>query len=255
MLRRVAWPVCVLILTMSVATIAQDRQSRFGQGGGFSMFGGGSSALLLAAPEVQKELAISDEQKGLLDGLLVELREQGRNLFGSGGFQDFKNLSREEIQQRMASFQKRAEEMNKKSDEMINMILEPPQTDRLSQLRLQREGVASFLREDIAQKLGLTDEQRDRMARIQHGSRPDRPSGGFLNFRDMSSEEQREFFKKAREHAEKVNSDTLAVLTPDQREAWTKLQGKKFEFPEPRGFGGPNSSRKPTEDKNKRDDK
>ncbi len=252
MLRRTFW--CSGLILVLAATVAQAQDTKkgggqgqgrggFGQGpggfgpGGFGQQGGG--AMLLGSPEVQKELAVTDEQKGLIEDMVADLREQGRNLFAGGGnFQEFQNLSQEERQKRFDEMRKKGEEMAKKSEEMVNMILEPKQVERLGQLRLQQENVVAFNRDDIAKKLGLTQEQRDKIKKIQEDGRPQGAGGGFQNFQNMSDEERREFFTKMREQREKVNTDLLAVLTADQKTNWEKMQGKKFEFPQPQ-FGRP----------------
>ena len=242
MMRRTMFLSGLALLIVAASTVqAQDRKQRpQGFGGGFGGFGGGFDAFLLATPEVQKELGVSDEQKGLIEDMMTDLRNQtqqgGRNQGGAGGFQNFQNLSEEERAKLMEEGRKRMEEFNKKTDEMINMVLEKTQVERFAQLRLQRAGVAALERPDIAEKLVLTQEQKDKMKKIRDDSRPD-PSA-FANFQNMSDEERREAFTKMREKGEKANADILAVLTAEQKETWTKMQGKKFEFPQQQGFGG-----------------
>src|SRR5437867_114744 len=246
MLRRTVFLSGFALAIAAASTVqAQDRPQRpQGFGGGF---GGGFDVFLLATPEVQKELGVSDEQKGLIEDMMTDIRNQmqqgGRNQGGAGGFQNFQNLSDEERRKLFEEGRKRMEEFNKKADEMINMVLEPKQTDRFAQLRLQRAGVGAFNRPDIAEKLGLTQEQKDKMQKIQEAARPD-PSA-FASFRDMSEEERREAFTKMREKGEKANADVLNVLTAEQKETWTKIQGKKFEFPQQPGFGGFGGGRRP----------
>jgi hypothetical protein len=241
----------VLLIAAASTVQAQDRPRgggfQFGFGGG-GMFGGASfDANLLASPEVQKELGVSDEQKGLIEDMLTDLQSQRQQAFrqGGGGFQNFQDLSEDERRKLIEEGQKRMEEMNKKTEEMINMVLEPKQTERFGQLRLQRAGVGAFNRLDIAEKLALTQEQKDKMQKIQEANRPD-PSA-FASFRDMSEEERREAFAKLREKGEKANAEILNLLTGEQKESWAKLQGKKFEFPPQQGFGG---GRRPETKKN-----
>jgi hypothetical protein len=166
--------------------------------------------------------------------------QQGGRQGGAGGFQNFQNLSEEERRKLQEEGRKRMEEFNKKADEMINMVLEPRQTDRFTQLRLQRSGVGAFAgpfaRADVVEKLGLTKEQREKMQKLQEAARSD--PGAFANFRDMSEEERREAFTKMQEKGKKANEDILNVLTAEQKETWAKMQGKKFDFPQPQGFGG-----------------
>jgi len=226
----------MLVATASVALAqrpeGQQRGQRpGGQGGpgGFGGFGAGVTTLL-AMPEVLKELGVSDEQKGLIDDMLKDLRPAG-GAGGGGNRQDFQNLSDEERQKRFDEIRKQGEERAKKAEDTAKLILEPKQFDRLSQLRLQREGVTALQRADVTEKLGLTQDQKDKMAKIREASRGDRGGGGFD--RNASREEQQKAFTEARERREKSNADILAVLTAQQKTTWEELQGKKFEFPAP----------------------
>lgn len=230
----------VLMITALITALASaqepkaPRRGGFGGGGGFGGPGGagGSSAMLLGMPEVKTELGTSDEQNKKIEALLADLQEQMRASFGN--FQELQSLSREERDKKMAEGRKKAEETSKKADEQVSKVLEPKQVERLSQLRLQREGVAAFSRADIAKQLGLTDEQGEKIRKIQEEARTE----GRAN-RNLSEDERREFFTKQRERREKAQSDTLAVLTDVQKTKWTEMKGKEFKFPETRGgFGG-----------------
>jgi hypothetical protein len=234
----------VLLVLAAALAQAQDR----GQGrGGFGYGGpGGGNVSLLGMAEVQKEIAISDDQKKLLDDLQADLRDQFRTAFGDfqnlseeerrKRFEDFQKMSEEERRKQMDEFRKKGEEVTKKADEMLGMILDEKQLDRLSQLRLQREGVDSLSRDEVAKKLGLSEAQRAKLKKIQDDARS-ADQDFFRNMRNLSDEERREAFTKMREQRDKRRADLLAVLSDAQKESWEKMQGKKFEFPPPRGFG------------------
>lgn len=195
----------------------------------------GSSAMLLAIPDVQKELAVSDEQKKQVDELVSNLQEQMRGAFGS--FEEIQNLSQEERQKRLEESRKRSEEANKNAEEKLGKILDAKQLERLNQLRLQREGQAAFNRAEIAKQLGLTDDQQAKIRKIQEESRP-QARGGFGG-QNLSEEERSALFAQMRERREKAQADVLAVLTDEQKTKWAAMKGKEFKFPEPQGgFGG-----------------
>jgi Spy/CpxP family protein refolding chaperone len=229
----------VVVLVAANAAHAQDRRQGQGRGGfGGPGFFGATSSTLLGTPEVQKELGVTDEQKGLIEDMVADIREKMREAFAGGGAVDFQNLSQEERQKFFEESRKKGEEIQKKSDDMVSMILEPKQMERLQQLKLQREGVMAFNRDEIAKKLGITEEQREKIRKIQEEVRQaGAAGGGGFNFQNLSEEERREIFTKMRERGEKMNADILAVLTPEQKGTWEKMQGKKFDFPPPQGFG------------------
>jgi hypothetical protein len=200
---------------------------------------------LVGIPEVQKELKIDGDQKALLDDLLLDLRDQMRELWTGIGFGE--DLTQEERQDRMEQAREKSEDIGKKGEEMVAMILEPTQMERVNQLQLQREGIQAFARPEVAKKIGLTEEQRDKMSllRDEVSQQMRQAFQGFQGFRDLSSEERREAFAKMREQREKmeqdrkkIDGDIFALLTSEQKEIWTKMKGKEFKFPERRRRGG-----------------
>lgn len=234
---------CLLLACLASAVVAQDqkpdqKQGRRPQGGAGAGFGGGfggqqTGPQLLAIAEVQKELGISDEQKSKLEAVVNDLREQSRGAFN---FQDLQNLKEDEREKKLAEFRKKAEELGKKATESIGKILDAKQNERFGQLQLQREGIGAIVRDEVADKLKLSKEQREKLTKIQEESRSAQRGGG--NFGQLSEAERTELATKMREAREKRTTDMLAVLTADQKGSWEKMVGAKFEFPQPRGFGG-----------------
>jgi hypothetical protein len=222
-----------LVAVMAASAWAQqggregrDRGRGFGAG-----FGGGGLGGLVAMPEVQKELKLSEGDAARLVAAINELRPRRGQ---GGGFGDFQNLSEEERQKRMEEFRKQMEENAKKIEDKIKSSLTEEQWKRLNELRLQREGVLALERPDVAEKLNLTQEQKDKIKELMADLRPQfgpgrgrrGEGGGPPNFEEM------------RARREKATADILAVLTPAQKSTWETLQGAKFEFPRPQ-FGGP----------------
>ena len=251
MLRRIMFLSGMALLLTSAAALAQDRPQRPQGPGGFGGFGGflPGNVDLLMTNEIQKELTVSDEQKGLIESAISDLRDQQQQNFrppAGGGGANFQNMSEEERTKFFEDFRKRMDESSKKADEMLGMILEKKQVERFGELRLQRLGIGAFAgpfaRADIVEKLGITKEQKDKMQKIQDDARPD--FSAFANFQNMTDEERREAGRKMQEKRDKANEDTQNVLSSDQKEKWTNMQGRKFDFPPPQ-FGGPGGGRRP----------
>jgi hypothetical protein len=196
------------VLVASALAIALGASTAFAQRGGFG--GGSSPAALLAIPEVQKELSVTEAQKEKLQALR-----------GERG--DTQNLSREERQ-------KRFEELAKKAEETIKTVLDEKQQKRLAELRIQREGAAALARAEVAEKVGLDAAQKDKVKKIQADNTP----ATRANFQNATPEERQKLIAEARERREKTNKELLAVLTSAQKESFEKLQGTKFTFPEVR---------------------
>ncbi len=245
-MRRVLGACCVLAILTSVAFAQNQNQGRPPRGGGFGGgFGPGggmqASTALLAIPEVQVELSLNDDQKKQIRELDDKVRQERQGAFN---FQELRDLKEEERQKKMDEFRKKNEEVNKSTIEQIGKILDANQNERLQQLRLQREGVAAIATANIAEKLELSQEQKDKISKIQVDARQNSPFGrGGAGGAQPSDEERRAAFEKFREAREKQNADLLAVLTADQKANWEKLQGKKFDFPQGGGFGGPGGGR------------
>ncbi len=191
--------------------------------------GGGANAMLLAIPEVQTELSITDDQKEKLTSLQQDMREKFRSSMGQFNFQDLQNLSDEERQKRFDEMRKKGEELMKGVDEKVKSILDAKQVERLNQLSLQREGAMALTRPEIAKKLHLTDDQQAKIKSIQDSARPNMRN---VFNRDQSDEERQTAMKKMRDQFEKAQKDSLAVLDDDQMLDWTNMCGKTFKFPE-----------------------
>ena len=216
------------LLAQAQTQRGQQRGQRPGGQGRPGGFGTGVTTLL-AMPEVQKELGVTDQQKGLIDDMLKDLRGAGGRAGGTSR-QDFQNLSQEERQKRIEELRKQGEERAKKAEDAAKLVLEPKQFERLIQLRLQREGTAALQRSDVSEKLGLTQDQKDKIRKIRDEARGNRGTPGNRN---ASPEDRQKAAAEARDRREKANAAILGVLTAKQKETWEQLQGKKFDFPQP----------------------
>jgi hypothetical protein len=208
-----------------------------GGGGGRGGFGGGRGGGgvggLVAMEAVQKELGITDEQKTEITKVL----EESRPMRGAGGGfnrEEFQNLSEEDRAKRMEEFRKTAEETAKKVEEKVKGVLNEQQNARLSELRIQREGVAALNRAEVAEKLTLTAEQKEKIAKLNESLRPQFGRGG----PGGGGGGERPNFEEMRAQREKTEGEIVAVLTEEQKASYEKMKGAKFEFPRPMGFGG-----------------
>jgi Spy/CpxP family protein refolding chaperone len=222
------------LLTFAALASATSAWAQPGRGpGGFGGPGGGGSAGLLMMAEVQKELGVTDDQKEKVTKALEGLRPQP----GQGGGGNFREMTEEQRAKAMEEFRKQADERNKKVEAALKEVLTADQQKRLSELRVQREGVAGLSRGEIAEKLELTDEQKGKLRELAEAARPNfgqggRPAGG----ENVDREKLMAEFQARRE---KLEADSLAVLTADQKAKWEEMKGKKFEFPAFGGRGAP----------------
>jgi hypothetical protein len=227
---------------------------RFGGGFGGGMFGGGGLLALAQIPEVQKEIKVTDDQKGLIEEMAKDLREGGQRFNG----EEFRSLSEEQRRARGEELRKQFEERIKQADEGVKVALEEKQVARLKELQIQREiqttGVyASLNRAEVADQLKLSQDQKDKVAKIRDDNRPQfgrgGPGGGQRpQGQDGQRPDPQAAFAEFRARREKANTEALAILNADQKTAFEKMQGTKFEFPAPqfgRGPGGGQGGQRP----------
>ena len=170
--------------------------------------------MLLMAPEVQKELKLTDDQIQKLRELMPRPPMRGENGDQQG--------------QQTPPPRMNPQEMDKK----VQDILTADQYTRLKQIRLQMQGPMAFMRPEIAQKLGLTDDQKDQIRAVFD---KERPSGPPPNPGDGA-----DFRKTMAERRARIEKGVMAILTDDQKKTWQSMVGEPFKMPMMGpGFGGP----------------
>ncbi len=170
-----------------------------GRGGGFGR-GGLSPITVVKVEGVQADLQLDQGQKDKLASL--EATQIDR--------QAMADLSQEDRQKKVAEI--RAGDLKK-----VDEILLPPQRERLAEIMLQLEGPRALVRPEVATKLKLTDDQKSKLTELfQPGQ------GGFGGGQGGGQGG----FAAA---MEELNKKAMDILTADQRDQYTKMQGKKTE--------------------------
>ena len=104
-----------------------------------------------------------------------------------------------------------------------------PQQCRNEFMRLtyQWAGPSSLWRDEIAQKLGLTQEQRDKVQTVYLDFEEQLAPVNRADFRyDMSHEEKLQYDRRTQEIEHKRDNALLAILSQSQFDAWKVLIGK-----------------------------
>ena len=216
LLRRSIPAICVLAVTaFAVAQFGPPRgpgRDEFGIPGGPPA----SRITLLIMPEVQTEVSIADAQRARINELQDELRDQLREVMNGFNFQEIFSLSDEERDQKFNDLRKKAAKATGEIDAKLAKDLKANQIKRLDELVLQRDALAAFSSDVIAEKLKLTKDQR---AKLEDLAPPGPGRFGPPEFRQQ------------------IQNDALALLTDEQKKLWADLKGSEFKFPEPQGFG------------------
>jgi Spy/CpxP family protein refolding chaperone len=236
--RTKSWPAMVwagmallMLLALPVMVSAQDqpkkRQGGFGGGGGFGNRGG--KLLLLGIEAVQKELDLNDEQKTSLKGLGEESKKAASEIYSG-----FRDLSKEDRESKGPELQKKVAEKTKEIEVKANELLLAAQRERLEQISLQQRGLGALVEDDIVKKLGISDDQKQKITAAREASSA-KMREAFQGAGKEDREKAREKFAELRKDAE---DDVLEILTSEQKASFEKLKGAKFEMPQGAGFGG-----------------
>lgn len=223
-LRR-AFPATLVALGLATLAVAQPPRG-FGPPPGGPGFGPpppgrGGIGMLLRSPEVRAELELVDDQEEQLRELEEEIRDRMRSEMG-GMFRGRRG-GEEGERPDMQGMRDRVEQMRGDAEARLAEILTTQQLDRLKQIETQhvvdRGGPQALTDGPLAEKLGITSEQRDQI-------------------RDRSAEVMAEMEKKIQAARAEAREKMLEVLTSEQREQLTAMMGAKFELPEPMGPPG-----------------
>jgi len=176
---------------------------------------------LLQADEVRQELDLMDDQVEQLRAIGEDVRNEVRSEL-QGIFQGMRDLSPEERQQRFDEIRAKVDAITSKSEGRLQEVLLPHQFDRLKQIdlqtRIQRGGAAALADGQLAETLGLSDQQKDQL-------------------RERSQEVQQELQEKIRQLRVEARGKLMDVLTPEQRAKLESMLGEEFAVPD-QPFGG-----------------
>jgi hypothetical protein len=177
--------------------------------------------MLLSQKSVQEDLKLSDEQVTQVEELAAKQRESLSGL---------RDASREERMKKFA-------ESREQGQKAVDTILNDEQRTRLKQITLQIAGPAAFGSPEVADKLGISDEQQKSIEEIQSANREEMRS----LFQDADGD-RAAAFRKMQAARQATEEKLKGVLTDEQKTKWDELVGKKFEgqlqVPGGRGFGG-----------------
>ncbi|MEN6493117.1 MAG: Spy/CpxP family protein refolding chaperone, partial [Thermoguttaceae bacterium] len=230
----------LVVLAAGVTAHGQGRREGGSGGGGMRGMGGmggqTSISMLLRSDQVLQELKLTDDQKARVRELGEKRRAEMMSLFSNMG-----NLSAEE---RRAKMNEMREKMQKESEtreaayfKQIAEILKPEQVMRLKQIQLQQEGPAALRRPEIAEAIGLTAEQKQKLEQVATEAREagtklfqemfQRTEGQDREAREKRREELRQQSQKLREESEQKS---MAILTSEQKQQLKEIFGEPFEL-------------------------
>jgi hypothetical protein len=186
----------------------------------------------LSNDQMLNELDIVPEQQEKLEKLGKEMQTKTAEAYKAINFNELKP------EERTTKYYEVINKISKETAKGVEEILLPHQTKRLKQIMTQTRlqqlgygGAAALTGDEVAQELGITEEQRDELKKKEEEIR-----------QDMQKKTQ-EFYKKLQEES---REKLFSVLTPAQRKKLDELIGEKFEW-KPQQLRG--AAEKPAEKK------
>lgn len=253
---------CMAAICFTAVAAAQQQgggQQRGGQQRGGQQRGGTASlisrAQLLRSEDVQTEIEVDDAQGATITAALEAYQEE-RNA-ARGEMPNIREMEEDERTKYFDKMRKDAAELNEKTDEMLNALLDPDQITRLDEIALQaniRIALAKVLKsDDMRKKLSIKDEQiaeleavektnaeaMTKMLEEMRAAFGGRGRGrGEEEDTDAEPAKERPDPRKMMEDARKKSTDgMMAVLTDEQKTTLTKLKGKEFDLTSLRSSG------------------
>ena len=188
---------------------------------------------LLSTREVQTELKLEEDKAKKIDEISAEIARERARL--------------------MAEYNGKLGELNQKSADQALSLLSDAQRRRMEQLRLQQQGLRALTTNAVVEKLGLTQQQRDEIAKLTQpsssfgrGGVQDRTTNP-ANPNGPAAERFRQAVEETNKRAAETREKILAVLTPEQKAKWSEMTGETFKFPTPQRSVPRSTSTRPSD--------
>jgi hypothetical protein len=211
-------------------------------------------AALLRTPEIQKELKLTKEQLAKISHITEESKTAKKKVeeaHGKGkGSQKGKAKAEDPVAKEQERLAREAmggdfAELERETDQQLNVILDSRQRTRLTQIVLRIQGPSAFLTPELIDALALGPEQLELIGEILSGvkDRQDqykesqkqagelvKASGAF----DLEKVRKSQQKTQARSFAYKSNKEVMPqigkVLTRRQREIYNRMLGEAFDL-------------------------
>jgi DNA-binding TFAR19-related protein (PDSD5 family) len=167
---------------------------------------GAVEIMLLRQASVRKELNLTNDEAEKIHKFSVQQWKKAREVSKLGETQ------------RDAQFV----EMTKENQRFLDETLEPGQRKRLDEIEFQVAGLLCVTRPDVAAKLKLSAEQKERAPKLQKLARDEMEALIHTTNDEKKQEELAELRQTSRKRL-------LELLTDEQEATWKQLTGKPFE--------------------------
>jgi hypothetical protein len=181
--------------------------------------GAGGGAFVVLAPNVQKELKLSDDQAAKVQDALSRIVEKYRDRMTEA-----RTLPEAE---RPAKFRELAKAVAEDVKQSLAMTRE--QAERYDQIVLQQRGLRAFNDPAVEEKLRLTEDQKQGVRELEAQARQK-----FDQIRKDFQDDREGAFSRFQAARKEYLDKAVALLTDDQKKTWRALTGEPFEVQFPR---------------------
>ena len=218
-----------LLVIVAVTALVGSAMAQPGGGGGRGQRGGGRGGNmntpvgLLNRADVQKDLAITDDQKAKL----TEIRTSSRQKM-----QDARQAAGDDQQAMRAAMTKVTEEISKEQ----LAVLTDDQKKRLTEIFIQVRGTQSILNADVQKAIELTDDQKTKIADLQ--KRQQQANQEIRAKQQDQTIDQQEAQAQMQKNNKVLAEELEKVLTDAQKAKLKDMGGKPFVADPPANGGG-----------------
>lgn len=230
-------------------------QTNAASGGGGYASGGdpGSVQRVIRSPAVVQSLALTPQQFGAIEAVMVRLHAREQQLASEMAALSPMALSR----QQRTSAKGDIASLARTATQTLEAMLNPAQQARVKQISLQALGAGALFRPEVIDALKLTATQQARLASVSQATQKQvdaifmpAPLGPAADPAAPVPQAMRPpkplthgDFDRAQQIQQRGGQAMLAVLTPAQRQAFQTLQGRPYPgLDQIAGFGGGGSS-------------
>jgi len=206
-------------LALTFGALALLASPAWAQGQGRGGFGGGAAGFLMA-PNVQKDLKLTDAQVGKVQDVLRECRERHQDAYSA-----LRDASPDVRWAKMAALTDTVNDEVKKA-----LSFSDEQSKRFDQISYQAHGLQAFAHTTVDEKLKLTEGQKSKIREIAEATRT--AFAGAFN-KDASEQERTNARNKMAATQKENMTKVQALLTDDQKKAWQELTGEPIEIQYP----------------------
>ncbi len=203
-------------LALAIGGLALLASPALAQNRGGGGFGGGAAGFLMA-PNVQKDLKLTDEQVRKVQETLRDIRERHQSEYSA-----LRDASSDVRQTKMATLNETVSDEVKKA-----LSFSAEQSKRYDQISLQARGLQAFASASVDERLKLTSDQKSKIREIVDATRSS--FAGAVN--KDASEQVRTEARNKRAATQKENMTKVqALLTDDQKNTWKEMTGEPIEI-------------------------